>query len=793
MKLKYINIIFTVLLLLIGIDTKIYSQTYHCGVSNNIPISTNYNSNLNPPATCNPKVQFTIVRSSDGSSGADRNFVENTLLPDIKNYFSSIGIDINYCLREVHYDQFSQFNTLCDDTDDMYYVNIFPELNNNVGNTGLAGLALEGCCAWAHADYFVMMHELGHMFGLPHTYNNCNRFADAEPVNNNANNPADPNFCTEKPCTETGDGICDTPADANINCSPAYLYEGDCEVSIISGREDKCGIPYPLSGGEVLAKNFMAHYWHIGDTCHEFTPGQVQKMKESINNFGLTGEFTNCENNEIIRGETLTISGGNHHFIGEDFNDYEAIRILSGASVIFEECNISVGDLIFVALDSHVKFIGGTISNAAGGRPPFFITLRSLVELNGTKVNIDANRSCTFISQPNDRISVLGSWLIMENDAEIVHSNPIYLNESTLIANNFKLNSSINLFGDGMICAENGNIEGKVWAKNDSGYNGTNIYGLFQEINLKNVSLHSIETYGKEVHLEKVNILRNWTHSINEFNGICSISESDIVGNLRFIDVSNISINGSKIVFETGFTGFSALNIINGTRFNVELNNFKTIATNPNGNTVVGALFDNNSITQNRFKNNFISTTSKGVVTMGSQLGLKLLCNEFEFDNDVADFELGQINQLQTPDGFIGGPAGNLFASNVDRLAGDSPGTTYFYDQNNSKQIPIPSSQVSAASINSVIADDPSDCGQIGQGFTSNPPTNDPCLFGIYCDIPCEGETCLETCPFGIDCSSPCPPGIDCSSPCPSGIDCSSPCPPGIDCSSFEYPNFWHK
>ena len=98
-------------------------------------------------------------------------------------------------------------------------------------------------------------HELGHFFGLPHTFE-----GEGEELVDGSN------------CETHGDKICDTPADPHIQFEPPSI-NSDCEF--IGLQVDANGQHYiPQTG------NIMSYY---GCPCQEFTRGQFLKMIETYN------------------------------------------------------------------------------------------------------------------------------------------------------------------------------------------------------------------------------------------------------------------------------------------------------------------------------------------------------------------------------------------------------------------------------------------------------------------------------------------------------------------------------
>jgi len=121
------------------------------------------------------------------------------------------------------------------------------------GNDGPCGLGGGNRVILQRNCYSALAHELGHVFGLEHT------FAGTANVN-------DPN------CDQTGDGICDTPADPYTG-NPNIVWQIDCEF-VFEGVDANGEFYQPDIG------NIMSYY---GCDCG-FTRGQYLRMIETYLN-----------------------------------------------------------------------------------------------------------------------------------------------------------------------------------------------------------------------------------------------------------------------------------------------------------------------------------------------------------------------------------------------------------------------------------------------------------------------------------------------------------------------------
>lgn len=105
-------------------------------------------------------------------------------------------------------------------------------------------------------DYKIIIHEFGHFFGLYHTFEEL---------------PFGKDLISGEGCADTGDRICDTPAD------PGTLYEvyvnySTCEMI---GNRDR------IHGGlyQPLINNYMSYYKPCYLKEFSFTPMQLAEIK----------------------------------------------------------------------------------------------------------------------------------------------------------------------------------------------------------------------------------------------------------------------------------------------------------------------------------------------------------------------------------------------------------------------------------------------------------------------------------------------------------------------------------
>lgn len=225
--------------------------------------------------------KFTIVahifKDSLGNPGADEDDIKQSVAGIIK-YFEPICVSFEVC--EFRYHDNWQHDVLEDpDTEipqiktkyhadrriNIYYVTDFTSDINACGLSDLpgitnatgSGIVIRKDCIGAGT----LAHEMGHFFGLPHTFEGNG----AELVDGSN-------------CDTAGDGICDTPADPYVPGDPKEQYvNGDCVF--ISTKTDANGEYYNPDLG-----NIMSYY--DCNTCG-FTWGQLSKMAETYLGSGI--------------------------------------------------------------------------------------------------------------------------------------------------------------------------------------------------------------------------------------------------------------------------------------------------------------------------------------------------------------------------------------------------------------------------------------------------------------------------------------------------------------------------
>ncbi len=221
------------------------------------------------------KVYCTIFSDNDGTNAATNEDTIVKRFQSMVNFYSSRNIC--FALVGIRYIQNSDYNVQDADNEEseMYdlripnCLNVFfhNELFVSSGNIGGIAYGIPNTDAFISikAGSFnnpnypsLMPHEIGHVFGLYHTFET---------------HPGDPlhgkeNVDRTGPCSDCsldGDLLCDTPADPDLSTTDPYLKNNtDNNCQYIGNRVDDCGVLYTpdtrniMSYGQVTCLRFFS-------------------------------------------------------------------------------------------------------------------------------------------------------------------------------------------------------------------------------------------------------------------------------------------------------------------------------------------------------------------------------------------------------------------------------------------------------------------------------------------------------------------------------------------------------
>ncbi|MDX1911943.1 MAG: T9SS type A sorting domain-containing protein [Saprospiraceae bacterium] len=247
---------------------RLLSQNVECGtpdisisqlhaILEQLPQGASFNPQSSPWTV---PIWFYHLRRSDGSS-AYQNFDPESAISPLNQYFGGL-FEFSICgTTNIDDDQFAVMDLSANSPDFADLVATIDLLNQPAsescvrvfltGEPGIiagtlfpVGYALDRLQFNENAGIFVGItdqdnfevwaHEIGHYFGLPHTF--------ADPTNQYVHDVNTPVIIggVQYSCFQTGDGFCDTPADI-IDCTYSQL---NCSATPVCSTTDPLGIPY---------------------------------------------------------------------------------------------------------------------------------------------------------------------------------------------------------------------------------------------------------------------------------------------------------------------------------------------------------------------------------------------------------------------------------------------------------------------------------------------------------------------------------------------------------------------
>lgn len=212
-----------------------------------------------------------VIKDSLGNAGITETQIES-VVSGINDYFGQICVSFKVCeYRYINDFRYNNIDTLkghwtevkqkfnAQNRINIYFVSDIIKPENAAGFAGLGQICemqYGGIVMKKSSGVGVMAHEMGHFFGLLHTFEG----SDTKDENVNGSN-----------CETSGDLVCDTPADPFIKGDQSSNYV-DPNCKFFSTLRDKNGQFYdPLVG------NTMSYY---SCSCG-FTHGQYMRMAKT--------------------------------------------------------------------------------------------------------------------------------------------------------------------------------------------------------------------------------------------------------------------------------------------------------------------------------------------------------------------------------------------------------------------------------------------------------------------------------------------------------------------------------
>lgn len=285
------------------------------------------------------KVQFTVFADNDGSNRATTDAHIVRQFQNMVNQYNPHGICFTFMgIRQINNTDYN-IQDGGDEASEMRDLRIMGNLNifihrsltdgdnilygkaYDIPNTD-AFLSLAGGIVTDTVNLYTMAHELGHVFGLYHTFETA--FGDE--------NVARTGSC--KDCDDDGDYLCDTPADPDdgkgyllSNTNASCMYTGD--------KLDECSTLY------TPAMNNIMSYGREG-CVNAFTPGQGNRMRYFIAN--ETGLLNVLAQNDVLMSFPITISSGTEVNAARDTYTVNSIIFNGTSNYTFQSKKVIIGN-----------------------------------------------------------------------------------------------------------------------------------------------------------------------------------------------------------------------------------------------------------------------------------------------------------------------------------------------------------------------------------------------------------------------------------------------------------------
>ncbi len=252
-------------------------------------------------------IQVHVIQRNDGTGGLDLNILNNALA-QLNTYYANANIEFFQCAAVNYINNDTYYNFERADSDDDL-VSFLTDGAINLFFTGTVhsfGLHVGGYASipnqyqrfvvaesGALAGTTLLEHEMGHIFGLAHTHGQWGHSLSDCPTNPTThpsqvwcqgavryyNSNTDDNNDGINDCEQTGDEVCDTPADPNLNGNvTGCTYTGTVT--------DYFGDSF-----SPLMDNIMSY--GPNNCINSFTPGQYARIRFWYDNYL---QYTLCHN-----------------------------------------------------------------------------------------------------------------------------------------------------------------------------------------------------------------------------------------------------------------------------------------------------------------------------------------------------------------------------------------------------------------------------------------------------------------------------------------------------------------
>ena len=443
-----------------------------CGFPNNVK------NTLSPSAvklaSFEVKLNVLIVKDDNGGGNLTIDDVEPNIDGAVE-VFEDLGITINTCIRELHNTEIYNADTfegrLFSFDCESFYLLIFDSVLSFPNGGGIATGSEAGGEAWARNDEITIIHEIGHLFGLVHTFNLCGGNARELVQINGQRIDCNGNVQTCDDIMQIpngrGDFCCDTPADSDRSECHSSNISFDMNCNVVAGTA-----PNPVGDGcnqfvdgdniEDLVSNYMSYYPReslAGCFDFKFSDHQIDRMLTFVpSEFPeRIGNFESCNAGGVLTVLEGTISE-NTIFRDADFTLGDADLIIEGANLTLINCNVEAAFNI-VLKNGSLRLHNSTID--AG-------TCLNFPVDNWPGITIDGKGSIFMYNNS----ALLNARIPISNFDSNIDADVFFLgNDLTLETSSRSFGSAVDVTGYLKMAVSDAEIIGKIESKNTGSFN----------------------------------------------------------------------------------------------------------------------------------------------------------------------------------------------------------------------------------------------------------------------------------------------------------------------------------
>jgi hypothetical protein len=191
--------------------------------------------------------------------------------------------------------------------------------------------------------YVVVPHEVGHFFGLYHTFSGV--FDDDENFIKTTENVA--RSGTNSNCSVKGDNFCDTPADHNLHCSNLSN-----DFICLDERYDEFGDRYSPDRGNIMSYGFIEDLYMDGTLVSRFSKQQCHFMR-------LYARSSIDQKLILSPISDMKYSGGTLYFITQSSNPVilRNVSVSNASTLKVTACETLIEDVLEISSNATVEFL----------------------------------------------------------------------------------------------------------------------------------------------------------------------------------------------------------------------------------------------------------------------------------------------------------------------------------------------------------------------------------------------------------------------------------------------------